>query len=80
ATFNGFSPKLSLQRDLAGGGLIYILTSEGYRAGGFNSGGQAKPSASLRVFSPDHLRNYEIGATLNPWNGRVNLRTALFYD
>lgn len=80
ATFNGFSPKLSLQRDLAGGGLIYILTSEGYRAGGFNSGGQAKPSASLRVFSPDHLRNYEIGATLNPWNGRVNLRAALFYD
>ncbi len=80
ATFNGFSPKVSIQRDLSGGGLIYALTSEGYRAGGFNSGGLVTPSETRKVFQPDHLRNYEIGATLNPWNGRVNLRAAVFYD
>ncbi|WP_297513921.1 TonB-dependent receptor [uncultured Caulobacter sp.] len=80
ATFQGFSPKVSIQRDLSRGGLIYALTSEGYRAGGFNSGGLGIPSESRKVFRPDHLRNYEIGATLNPWSGRVNLRTALFYE
>lgn len=80
AAFSGFSPKLSLQRDLAGGGMIYALTSEGYRAGGFNSGGLTRPSEARRVFRPDHLRNYEVGATLAPWRGRLNLRAALFYD
>jgi len=80
ASFSGFSPKFSVQRDLAGGGLIYALTSEGYRAGGFNSGGLVTPSEARRTFRPDHLRNYEVGATLNPFKGRVNLRAALFYD
>lgn len=80
AEFSGFSPKVSLQRDLSGGGMLYILTSEGYRAGGFNSGGLAVPSETRRVFRPDHLRNYELGATLTPFHGRLNLRTAVFYD
>jgi outer membrane receptor protein involved in Fe transport len=80
ASFRGFSPKVSLQRDLAGGGMIYALTSEGYRAGGFNSGGLTTPSETRRVFRPDHLRNYELGATLTPFKDRLNLRTALFYD
>lgn len=80
AGFSGFSPKVSVQRDLSGGGLIYALSSEGYRAGGFNSGGLTTPSEARRTFRPDHLRNYEIGATLNPFRGRVNLRAALFYD
>lgn len=79
ASFSGFSPKVSLQRDLSGGGMIYALTSEGYRAGGFNSGGLTTPSAARRVFKPDHLRNYELGATLTPFKGRLNVRTALFY-
>ena len=78
SSFRGFSPKLSLQRDLAGGGLIYILTSEGYRAGGFNSGGLLSPSESRRLFRPDHLRNYELGLSLNPWRGRMNIRSAIF--
>ncbi|AZS22773.1 MULTISPECIES: TonB-dependent receptor [unclassified Caulobacter] len=78
ASFDGFSPKLSLQRDLSGGGLIYLLSSEGYRAGGFNSGGLLAPGATRRVFRPDHLRNYEMGLALNPWRGRMNLRAALF--
>ncbi|ADG09108.1 TonB-dependent receptor [Caulobacter segnis] len=79
ASFSGFSPKISLQRDLSGGGMIYVLTSEGYRAGGFNSGGLVTPSETRRTFRPDHLRNYELGATLTPFNARLNLRTALFY-
>lgn len=77
-SFSGFSPKVSLQRDLAGGGLIYVLSSEGYRAGGFNSGGLLRPSESRRKYHPDHLRNYEVGLSLHPWRGRMNVRAALF--
>jgi iron complex outermembrane receptor protein len=79
-TFSGFSPKLSLQRTWGANGLVYLMTSEGYRSGGFNSGGISAPSALRRAFQPDHLRNYEIGASLEPFDGRLALRTALFYD
>lgn len=79
ARFTGVSPKLSLQRTWSGG-LVYLLTSEGYRSGGFNSGGLIAPSALRGGFKPDHLRNYEIGASFRPGDGRMVLRTALFHD
>jgi iron complex outermembrane receptor protein len=80
ARFTGVSPKFSLQRTWSGGGLFYLLTSEGYRSGGFNSGGLVAPSTLRASFKPDHLRNYEIGASVRPWDGRMILRTALFHD
>jgi iron complex outermembrane receptor protein len=80
ARFTGVSPKISLQHTLGEGGLVYLLTSEGYRSGGFNSGGLAAPSALRASFKPDHLRNYEIGASIRPLAGRMILRTALFHD
>ena len=79
ARFTGVSPKFSLQRAWSGG-LVYLLTSEGYRSGGFNSGGLVAPSTLRGSFKPDHLRNYEVGASLRPGGGRVILRTALFHD
>ena len=79
ARSTGVSPKFSLQRTWDGG-LVYLLTSEGYRSGGFNSGGLAAPSALRSSFKPDHLRNYEVGASVRPWAGRMILRTALFHD
>ncbi|WP_332873016.1 TonB-dependent receptor [Caulobacter hibisci] len=80
ADFSDVSTKLSIQKTLDGGGMVYALTSEGYRSGGFNSGGLTAPSASLDHFSPDHLRNYEIGASLRPLAGALVLRAALFHD
>ena len=80
ARFTGVSPKFSLQRPLGTDGLIYLLTSEGYRSGGFNSGGLVAPSTLRGSFKPDHLRNYEIGASIRPLQGRMLLRTALFHD
>jgi outer membrane receptor protein involved in Fe transport len=80
ARFTGVSPKFSLQRPLGTDGLVYLLTSEGYRSGGFNSGGLIAPSTLRGSFKPDHLRNYEIGASIRPLEGRMLLRTALFHD
>ncbi|WP_165187029.1 TonB-dependent receptor [Caulobacter soli] len=78
--FTGVSPKFSLQKTWGSGGLLYLLTSEGYRSGGFNSGGLVAPSTLRGSFKPDHLRNYEVGASIRPWEGRMILRTALFHD
>ncbi|MBC7667748.1 MAG: TonB-dependent receptor [Gemmatimonadaceae bacterium] len=80
ARFSGISPKFSLQRTLGKQAMVYVLTSEGYRSGGFNSGGLAAPSALRGSFKPDHLRNYEVGASVSPLAGRVVLRAALFHD
>ena len=80
ARFTGVSPKFSLQRTWGAGGLLYLLASEGYRSGGFNSGGLVASSTLRASFKPDRLRNYEIGASIRPFEGRMILRTALFHD
>lgn len=80
ARFTGVSPKLSVQRTWGDGGLVYFLTSEGHRSGGFNSGGLLAPSARRGSFKPDHLRNYEVGAGFSPLKGRLTVRAALFHD
>jgi len=80
-SFSGFSPKLSLQHDLGARGLVYALYSEGFRPGGFNSGGFLFPiRASRTTFRPDRLRNYELGAKAQLFDGRLSLRSAVFFD
>ncbi len=80
ASFEGVSPKLSIQRELGSGDLVYALYSEGYRAGGINSAGLRRPPAPLDRFSPDRLRNHEVGGQLDAFDGRLSLRGAAFYD
>ena len=77
--FEGVSPKLSIRYDLGGGQLIYALASQGYRAGGFNTAGRSAPAPMRRTYAPDRLENYEIGARLSRFGGRLDLRTAAFY-
>jgi iron complex outermembrane receptor protein len=79
-SFSGVSPKLTLQHAWGDTGMLYLLTSEGFRSGGFNTGGTSALSALRSSFKPDHLRNYEIGASAEPFKGRVTVRAALFHD
>lgn len=79
-TFNGFSPKLSLQREFANGDMVYALISEGYRPGGFNSSGFLQISRARETFRSDRLRNYEIGAKIRRFDDRLNIRAAAFFD
>jgi outer membrane receptor protein involved in Fe transport len=76
----GFSPKLSVQHDLAAGGLVYALFSSGKRPGGFNSGGLLPLPPQRAWFAPDELRNYEVGAKLTAFGDRLSARFAAFYD
>lgn len=78
--FEGFSPKLSLQYEFASGDLAYALMSEGFRPGGFNSGGFFQPRGSRTSFNPDRLTNYELGFKANLFHRRMALRSAVFFD
>jgi iron complex outermembrane receptor protein len=80
AEYSHISPKASLQYDFANGDLLYLLASEGWRPGGFNSGGISKPNARLTVFQPDRLQNFEIGTKLRFFDRKLEVRSALFYD
>lgn len=79
-TFKGFSPKISLQKEFAGGDLVYALITEGYRPGGFNSSGLLPIRAARTTFGADRLRNYEVGAKFRRLDGRISVRTAAYYD
>lgn len=83
---SGFAPKLVVEYDLTDTVLIYAQGSEGYRAGGFNTGarpgqtygagpGDAQPR---RAFRADELLSYEAGARIRDWGGRLSLRLAAF--
>ena len=79
-TFNGLSPKISVQKTFADGDLIYALITEGYRPGGFNSAGLFAIRESRALFAADRLRNYELGAKLRRFDGRLAVRAAAYYD
>jgi outer membrane receptor protein involved in Fe transport len=83
---SGFAPKLVIEYDLTDTVLIYAQASEGYRAGGFNTG--ARPGQSYgvsagdpqprRAFRSDELLSYEAGARIRGWDDRLSLRLAVF--
>ncbi|WP_158913427.1 TonB-dependent receptor [Caulobacter sp. S45] len=81
------APKLSLQYRIAPSAMAYILASEGYRASGFNTAGTIGQAFSPqggqqpnRTYQPDTLWNYEIGAKVQAFDGRLDARTAVYYD
>jgi outer membrane receptor protein involved in Fe transport len=80
ANLNGFSPKISLQHEFENGDLIYAVYSEGFRAGGINSGGARPLPAQRETFKPDRLRNFEAGLKLQALDKRLSLNTAAFFD
>jgi len=80
ARFHTFAPKISLQREFGGGNLVYAVYSEGYRAGGFNSGGTDPLPETQAVYAPDRLRNYEVGLKLQAFHQRLSMNSAVYYD
>lgn len=78
--FDGLSPKVSVQRELPNGDLIYGLVTEGNRPGGFNSSGFYQIRESRTTFSPDRLRNYEAGVKLRRLDNRLGVKAAAYFD
>jgi iron complex outermembrane receptor protein len=81
-TDQGLAPKLRLSYAAASDMVVYAQMQEGYRAGGFNipaaAGGGAPENVAAR-FRPDHLWNYEIGASAPLFDHRLTLRGAIFH-
>jgi outer membrane receptor protein involved in Fe transport len=79
--FPGFSPKLSIQYAFNDDAIVYGLFSEGFRPGGFNSGGFfAFFLAGRDHFEADRLSNYEVGVKARMLDRRLSLRSAVFFD
>lgn len=77
----GFSPKVLLSYAPRSELLVYLQLSEGYRPGGFNTGGrigQVFDGAPPRRYRADQLWNYETGVKLRVLDGRLHLRAAAF--
>ena len=72
-----FGGRIALTRELASGASIYGSLSRGYKAGGFNADGSL--DASLRVYEPETLWNYEAGVKVLAGDGRLALRAAIFH-
>ncbi|MBS0362780.1 MAG: TonB-dependent receptor [Proteobacteria bacterium] len=78
--FSGFSPKVSVQRELGAGNLIYAVMSQGFRPGGVNSGGAVPLPKERETYSPDKLQNYELGVKLDALDHHLSLNSAVFYE
>lgn len=78
--FSGFSPKISVQRQIGAGDLIYAVMSEGFRPGGVNSGGAVPLPTNRETYAPDKLTNYEAGVKLEAFDHRLALNAAVFYE
>ena len=79
-SFTGFSPKISLQHRFASGNLAYAVVSEGYRAGGVNSGGANPLPSNRATFAPDQLINFEAGLKMAALAKRLSVNSSVFYD
>lgn len=85
-TEHGFAPKIVVRYEPSRDLVFYIEAAEGYRAGGFNTGGrvgQAFPMPGAgpqpnRLFTGDELTNVEAGARVGLFDNRLRVRAALF--
>lgn len=82
---SGFAPKVVVEYDLRDNVLLYVQSSEGYRAGGFNAGavlgqsyGASGGAQPYRAFRSDELVSYEAGARIRAWDDKLALRLAVF--
>ena len=60
-------------------GMVYLLFSEGYRPGGYNSARAANSGAVPYKYQPDKLYNYEAGIKSQWLDRRITLNASLFW-
>ncbi|MBY8821529.1 TonB-dependent receptor [Sphingomonas colocasiae] len=62
----------------ADGKMLFASYSTGYKSGGFNSGGGSTVLGARRVFQPEFVKNYEIGAKTRWLDGGLIFNATLF--
>lgn len=79
ASFNGFSPRFTLDYKPTSNSLIYASASKGSKAGGFNNVNPDDPDeVPFLVFDEENVWQYELGYKTTFGNGVVSLDVAAF--
>ena len=85
-SFTAFTPMMSLTRNLEGGdvlesGMFYVLYSEGFLTGGFNTevNSNLPAIATYLSYQPEDVANYEIGFKGSFLDGRVQIMADYFF-
>jgi outer membrane receptor protein involved in Fe transport len=79
ASFNGFSPRFTVDYKPSSNSLIYASASKGSKAGGFNNVNPDDPDeAPFLVFDEENVWQYELGFKTTFGNGAVSLDIAAF--
>jgi len=79
ASWNEFSPKLSLELQVTRQSLLYLSASNGYKSGGFNE----RPLRSIldvNEYSPERVWSYEAGAKTSWLEHRLIFNANVFYN
>ncbi len=79
ASFNAFSPKLTMAYKIATNNNIFASYNRGYRAGGITSLGSDPSVLPLVSFKPEYSNNFEIGTKNSFLNNRLNINLTAFY-
>jgi iron complex outermembrane receptor protein len=77
ATFNNFSPRVSLLYTLSEQVNLYATISRGFKAGGVEAQSLAK--GGTQVYKPETLTNYEFGVKSESADKRLRLDANVFY-
>ncbi len=75
-TFRQLTPKLSLQYRFSDQDIVYTSMTRGYKTGGFNI---TFTKDEERTFKPEYNWNYEVGAKMSLFGGRVKTEVGAFY-
>ncbi len=79
ASYNAFSPKLSLTYHLSDDYHAYATASRGYRTGGFTQLSADPSQPALYEYKPEYSTSVEVGMKNNFLHNRVRLNFSLFY-
>lgn len=78
ASFDAFTPRVSISYKLAEPVLLYASASRGFKSGGFD--GRATTNFGFAPFRPEIVRSYEGGAKTSWLNGKLIVNAAVFYN
>jgi outer membrane receptor protein involved in Fe transport len=78
ATFDSFSPRVTLDWQWSDNNMLYALYAEGTKPGGFNSATAIE--AGLPTYDEEDVTSYEIGSKNVFWNGQLVANLAVFFN
>lgn len=79
ASFNAFSPKLSLAYDISENHHAYLTYSRGFRAGGITQYSGQDDQPPLYAYDPEYSGNFEAGIKNMLADGKLRLNFSAFY-